>query len=174
MTTPERLTALRARSWLAVVAAYQACQRQYARLLGTFDLTIAQYDLLVAVHDAGGDATPALVAERLMVTRGNVSPLLRRVIERGWVRERPHPADGRSVLLSLTAPGAALLRRARAASSCFIAEQLSPFDDADVSRTLDQMQTMRAHLDAMDVEAVLRRARSASAAKAPSPRALPR
>ena len=85
MAAAERLSPLRARSWIAVVQAYQACQRQYARLLADFELTIAQFDLLCVVHDGEGAATPALVAERLMVTRGNVSPLLRRVVERGWV-----------------------------------------------------------------------------------------
>lgn len=158
----EPLPPLRARCWFAVVQAYQACQRQYARLLAAHDLTIAQFDLLSAVHDADGAATPARVAERLMVTRGNVSPLLQRVIERGWVQERPHPDDRRSVQLSLTSAGAALLRRARASAACFIAEQLSPFDDAEVAGTLAQMQAMRAHLDAMDVDAVLRRARTST------------
>lgn len=160
MSADDALAPARARCWIAVVQAYQACQRQYARLLADFDLTIAQFDLLTVVHDAGGEATPAAVAERLMVTRGNVSPLLRRVVERGWVQERPHPGDRRSLLLSLTVAGARLLKRARAASACFIAEQLSPFDDAEVARTDRQMRAMRAHLEAMDVDAVLRKARS--------------
>jgi DNA-binding MarR family transcriptional regulator len=163
MSPSGSLTAQRARCWIAVVQAHQACQRQYARLLADFDLTIAQFDLLCVVHDAGGEGTPALVAERLMVTRGNVSPLLRRVVERGWVQERPHPTDRRSLRLSLTATGARLLKRARVASACFIDEQLSPFSDADVARTDAQMRTMRAHLEAMDVDAVLAQARAANA-----------
>jgi DNA-binding MarR family transcriptional regulator len=168
MVSSEKLPALRARCWIAVVQAYQACQRQYARLLADFDLTVAQFDLLSAVHDAEGAATPASVAERLMVTRGNVSPLLRRVVERGWVKERPKPQDRRSLLLALTPRGASLLLRARQASACFIAEQLRPFDDVEVSRTLAQMLVMRSHLEAMDVDAVLQRARSAPLPKSKS------
>ena len=166
MTSPSPLSSLRVSSWIAVVQAYQACQRQYARLLSAFDLTIAQFDLLATVDDAGGDATPAMVAERLMVTRGNVSPLLHRVIEQGWVRERPHPDDRRSVQLSMTAKGSALLRRARAASSCFIAEQLSPFDDDEVTWTLVQMRAMRKHLEGMDVDAILERAKKINSSAA--------
>jgi len=161
MSTSRSSQGLRTRCWFAVVQAYQACERQYARLLARLDLTIPQYDALSVIHEAEGEATPALIAERLMVTRGNVTPLLRRLVERGWVRERPHPGDRRSFLLSLSPAGGRLLKRARLASSAFIAEQLAPFGDAEVAQTVQQMQTMRAHLEAMDVEHILGRTRRA-------------
>lgn len=150
--------------------AYQACQRQYARMLAEFDLTVAQFDLLAAIHDGAGTATPASAAERLMVTRGNVSPLLHRLVVRGWVHERPNAADRRSVLLSLTARGAKAFARAREGSACFIAEQLRPFDDPEVASTLAQMEAMRAHLERMDIDAVLSRARAMRPSSSPAAR----
>lgn len=160
MSSKAKLPGLRARCWLSVVQAYQTCHRQYARMLAAFDLTVPQFELLCVVEEANGSATPAQIADRLRVTRGNVSPILRRVLERGWVSEVAHPSDRRSVQLRLTASGRRLLGRARSASAVFIETQLAPFDDSEVARTLDQMLSMRAHLEAMDIDAVLRRART--------------
>ena len=148
----------RARCWISVVQAYQACDRQYSRMLAQLSLTIPQFDVLNVIAEAQGNATPALLADALMVTRGNITPLLRRLETRGWLTERTHPGDRRSLLLDLTPAGREVLTQARRASASFIDEQLSVFDDNVIDRTLNQMQTMRQHLERMDVDAVLRRA----------------
>ena len=153
---------LQTASWFAVVRAYQECTRRYAWLLSGFELTIPQFDVLTAVHQLAGEATPKAIAERLVVTRGNITGLLQRLQEKRLLATRHNERDGRSFLCELTAEGQGRLRRAQSAASLFIDEQLAPFDDATLRDTEQLMNRMRSHLETMDPDAIVARVRSRS------------
>ncbi len=153
---------LEAGSWLAVVRAYQACNRRYAQLLHAFDLTIAQFDVLTAVGALGAGAVPKAIADELVVTRGNITGVLHRLRERGLLETRAHARDGRSFVCTLTPAGESLLERARAAASAFIQEQLAPFGDEELADTRRQMERMRRHLQTLDPDAIVRRTQEPS------------
>lgn len=138
-------------AWLAVVGTFRTCEAQFERLLATFSLTTAQYEVLNIVHEAGGSAQPAWIAERLLVTRGNVTGLLRRLETAGWVRIRTHPTDGRARICELTARAKPVVVTARRAAARFIEQQCSPFTVRELATARGIMERMRAHLDAMDV-----------------------
>lgn len=154
MTRPDRPDL---RTWFAVVRAYATCERKYARLLSHFDLTIPQFDAMTAVERRGGEATASEVAESLMVTRGNVSGLIRRLEERGLITIEPHPRDARSVRCALTPAARARMARARLAADAFIGEQMAPFDASALAETEVRMEQMRRHLERMDPDAIAAR-----------------
>lgn len=145
-------------SWLAVVRAYQECQRRYTQLMAGFGLTIPQFDALNAIARLGADATPKAIAAELVVSRGNVTGVLHRLEDGGLIRTRANAMDGRSFVCVLTRAGSRGLDRARRAAALFIREQLAPFDDADLERTETQMATMRAHLMTIDPDVIAARA----------------
>ncbi len=145
-------------SWLAVVQAYQACNRRYTQLLRGFDLTVPQFDVLNAVLALGEEATPKAIANELTVTRGNVSGVLQRLTDHGLLETRLHATDGRSFVCRLTERGRRLMKTARAAAALFIKEQLSPFDDATLRDAQVMMQQMRRHLETVDPERILAQA----------------
>lgn len=146
---------LQASSWLAVVRAYNECNRRYTQLLAGFDLTIPQFDVLSAILNLDREATPKRIAAELVVTRGNITGVLRRLQERRLVKTRGHEKDGRSFVCELTAAGRRLLKRARAAASTFITRQLSPFDDDTLQRTEKLMNHMHEHLRSIDPQEIL-------------------
>lgn len=146
---------LEASSWIAVVRAYQECTRRYTRLLAGLDLTIPQFDVLTTVDQLGDEAMPKAIAERLLVTRGNITGLLQRLQNKGLLTSRLNEHDGRSVLCSLTADGREALDRAHSVAARFIEQQLLPFDRAELERTERVMNRMRSHLQTMDVDAIL-------------------
>ena len=148
---------LEASSWLAVVRAYQECNRRYTQLLRGFALTIPQFDVLNAVRRLGQGATPHAIADELVVTRGNITGVLQRLQEHGLLQRRHHERDGRSFVCELTAAGDALLDEARLAAAEFVACQLGPFDDHTLARTEALMNRMRAHLETVDPGAILER-----------------
>lgn len=152
---------LEASAWLAVVRAYQKCTRRYAALLEAFDLTIPQFDALSAIAKLGDAATPKAIAEELIVTRGNVSGVLRRLVDSGLIDTRDNETDGRSFLCELTAAGRRRLADARVAAASFIEHQLEPFDDATLVATEAVMQRMESHLDTLDPDAISATARVA-------------
>lgn len=141
-------------SWFAVVRAYEACTRQYTRMLAHFELTVPQYDLLKAVQRLGPEAAPKNIAEALVVTRGNVTGPLHRLKSRGLLRTREHEADGRSFICELTATAIGLLTAADEAANAFISEQLAPFDDASLRGVGDMMLLMAEHLDMLEPDAI--------------------
>ncbi len=145
---------LEARSWLAVIRAYQECTRRYAQLLAHYELTAPQLDVLTAINKHAPEATPKAIAEELVVTRGNITGLLNRLHERGLIDTRQHATDGRSFVCELTDDGRALLQRAMAAGGAFITEQLAIFDDSELEMTMQQMQRMEAHMREMDPDAI--------------------
>lgn len=160
MTDPPRIK-WQALSWFAVVRTYQECNRRYAALLRHYDLTVTQFDVLNAILRLGTDATPHAIAEQLVVTRGNITGVLRRLQDHGWVQTRRHNADGRSFVCDLTAAGHRQVERARRGAALFIDQQLSPFTDEDLRQTREQMDLMRAHLLTMDPDAIVRQAEAA-------------
>ena len=75
--------------------------------LRAIGLSIPQFDLLSTLTEQDG-ITQQQLAERLYVTKGNVSGLVNRLADQGLVKRSSIPGDKRSYALSLTAKGRAL------------------------------------------------------------------
>ncbi|MEM6544922.1 MAG: MarR family transcriptional regulator [Pseudomonadota bacterium] len=145
-TTAGSRAALETSSWVSVVRAYEECDQRFAQLLAEFDLSISQYDALAAIDALGTEAQPKAVAERLLVTRANVTGLLRRLEARSLIRVASHHTDGRSVLCEIAPKGRALLDRANTASAHFIQEQLKPFQADELALIRNMMKRLHDHL----------------------------
>ena len=147
---PDQRRRLEASSWLAVVRAYQECNRRYAQMLDHFELTIAQFDALAAIARHEPEATPKSIADELLVTRGNVTGLLNRLRDRELISTRRNEQDGRSFHCELTTEGWRKLGAARSATSRYIKAQLAVFDSAELELTEAMMRRMEAHLHSLD------------------------
>ena len=161
--SPERAK-LQNRSWFAVVMAYQTCMRQYGRMLATFKLSVAQFEVLSAIDELQEAATPATIARRLLVTKGNISGLLRRLGDQDLITLLPNPGDGRSLHCRLSPRAAALVAKAQTAAGAFIHAQLAPFSDAQLADTQTQMTRMRLHLEQIDLKQLVALASTQSVA----------
>ena len=88
-------------AWLRLARVFQKVDRASVDLLRQWDLSVAQFDVLVQVGNAEG-LTQQQLADRLLVTKGNVCQLLDRMEERGLlVRQQ----EGRANHLYLTEKG---------------------------------------------------------------------
>jgi DNA-binding MarR family transcriptional regulator len=89
-------------------------------------VSAAQHHALT-ILDRHGDAARVLdVSAEIGITVGAASKLVDRLERGGLVERRPHPTDGRSSLISLTALGSTSLAAATAARSEVLAELLDP------------------------------------------------
>ena len=79
-------------------------ERRITGLLAKHDITLPQFDVLATLRFSEG-VTQQTLAERLLVTKGNVCGLLDRLESVGWVERRLDPADARANRLHLTAKG---------------------------------------------------------------------
>ncbi len=100
-------------AWLQVVRCYQKTSQHLAMLLRPLDLTVAQHDVLANLYVEDGVSQQSL-AQRLLVSKGNVTGLLNRLAERGLVERRSDPEDLRSNRIYLTETGRSLSSEALA------------------------------------------------------------
>ncbi|MFI9050700.1 MarR family winged helix-turn-helix transcriptional regulator [Streptomyces sp. NPDC053427] len=84
------------------------------RVLPELGLTVAEFDILVALRRAGAPyrMKPNELARSLLLSSGGTSNVVNHLADRGLVRREPSPDDGRSTMITLTAEGVALAERA--------------------------------------------------------------
>jgi DNA-binding MarR family transcriptional regulator len=124
------------RIWFRFVRLHRRVSNAIAGELKGLGLSIPQFDLLSTLTEREGMSQQEL-AERLYVTKGNVSGLLDRMVEAGLVERRTLPGDRRSNALHLTPRGRDLAERGIAAQKSYVARtlgQLAVSDLADLER----------------------------------------
>ncbi|QNO38107.1 MarR family transcriptional regulator [Protaetiibacter sp. SSC-01] len=93
---------------------YQASRvvmAEYRRLLEPIGLSYPQYIALACLWEYG-DHTVGELAERLRVEYGTITPLLKRLEQRGLVKRTRSIQDERTVIVTLTHEGSELRRHA--------------------------------------------------------------
>jgi DNA-binding MarR family transcriptional regulator len=93
-------------AWMRLVRVFQKIERASAEQFTAHGLTPAQFDILAQLGRAEGISQQEL-ADRLLVTKGNISQLIGKMEERGLIF-RCH--EGRAKALFLTAEGKWLRR----------------------------------------------------------------
>lgn len=145
---------LESSSWCAVVRSYLECSRRYGRMLAHFGLTTTQFDVLMAIDSLGEGAVPKAIAERLVVTRANITGVLKRLQQQKLVSTYIHQRDNRSFVCALTMQGREVREHAHAASSRFIRAQLAPFNNEELGGVDTLMRRMHTHVQTLDPEAL--------------------
>lgn len=90
-------------AWIRLARVFQRIDRGSAEELRRADVSLAQFDVLAQVGAREGLTQQAL-ADRLLVTKGNVCQILDRLETRGWIERRPVPGS-RANALFLTGEG---------------------------------------------------------------------
>ena len=100
-------------AWVRVMRLYNAVSRLGAAQLAQEGLSGPRFDVLAQLGVLGGAcaAQDALV-RRLMVTKGNVSTLIHKMVQDGLISRKEDPANRRRNRLALTPKGETLRRRA--------------------------------------------------------------
>lgn len=79
----------------------------------------------------GGPATTAELARAEVVTPQSMGATLAALEAKGLVERRPHPTDGRRILIQLTAKGAATRQQLQAAKHSWLAKRVGELDPQD-------------------------------------------
>lgn len=110
-------------------------------LLTEHDVTIPQFSVLEALHHLGPLPLGTL-ADKLLVTGGNITYVMDRLEEQGLVCRRRDPADGRVVLAELTAAGRERVAGAFPDYADFVLariEHLDPEERCELRRLLKKL-----------------------------------
>jgi MarR family transcriptional regulator, organic hydroperoxide resistance regulator len=106
---------------------------EMAQTLKPTGLSIPQFDVLSTLTEQEGLSQSDL-AQRLYVTKGNVSGLIDRLVEAGYVERRSAPGDRRSNALFLTAEGRQVALDGIRLQKAFVADTLGKMSGDDLVR----------------------------------------
>jgi DNA-binding MarR family transcriptional regulator len=97
--------------WLRLLKAHGLLLREVRRRVPE-DLTLPQFDVMAQLHRRGEGMTPGELTRELLVTAGNVTVIVDRLVRLGLAKRRPVPEDRRAVRVRLTPRGRRVMRRA--------------------------------------------------------------
>jgi DNA-binding MarR family transcriptional regulator len=120
------------RVWFRFVRLHRRASSAIAAELKALGLSIPQFDLLSTLTEREGLSQQEL-AERLYVTKGNVSGLVDRLVEAGLVERRPIAGDRRSYALHLTRRGRSVAERGIAAQKDYVVRTLGSLPATDLA-----------------------------------------
>lgn len=127
----------------ALYSATHAMQHVYKPLLDDLGLTYPQYLVLTALWEQDTQTVGAL-GRQVQLESNTLTPLLKRLEERGFVTRTRDDRDERQVNITLTEPGRALQARAAHIPACVLEKSGLSVDD--LTRLRDQITTLRDHL----------------------------
>ncbi|MBP5091800.1 MAG: MarR family transcriptional regulator [Bacilli bacterium] len=85
--------------------------RKYKPLLDELDLTYTQYIAMMSLWETG-DCSESELGKRLYLKSNTLTPLLKKLKQKGYVSMKRNAVDGRSIMISLTPTGNALKEKA--------------------------------------------------------------
>lgn len=119
----------------ALMASVGLLVRRIRQLPREDSLTMPERSAL-SLLDRGGPATSAELARSAQLSPQAMGATVAALTTRGLVRRDRDPADGRRVVLSLTADGLALLQSKRSTRTRQVAAALTEFSPTDLRRLM--------------------------------------
>ena len=98
-------------AWVQLLRVHAKLTRHMERIAAEHHLTLAQFEMLIILWKNEGISQQEL-AQRLLVTKGNVCTVLCRMEKSRWVKRESNPNDGRAYRLRLSDEGRRIIERA--------------------------------------------------------------
>ena len=132
------------RLWLRLLTCTTLIEAEVRRRLRRqFDETLPRFDLMAQLERVDTGMTLGDVSKRMMVSAGNVTSLVDRLVKAGYVERRPAPHDRRSQLIRLSHRGREHFGRMAAAHEQWVAELLADLSDKDIAATMERLAKVK-------------------------------
>jgi DNA-binding MarR family transcriptional regulator len=111
------------RLWLRLLTCSTLIETQVRkRLRDHFDVTLPRFDLMAQLDRTPSGMTLSALSKRMMVSNGNLTGLVDRLVESGHLERQVSKTDRRSQVISLTKLGRAEFRQMASAHEGWIAD----------------------------------------------------
>lgn len=128
------------RVWFRLICLHGRMSAAISKRLREIHLSIPQCDVLAALMDCEGISQQTL-ADRLHVTKGNISGLVDRLTKAGLVERRILDGDRRTHAIHLTTKGRRLAERGAAIQRDFVAQSLGNLTPQQLAK-MDALLTL--------------------------------
>lgn len=137
----------RLRLWLRMLRASRGIEAELReRLRVTFDITLPQFDVLAALARREGGITMTELSRYLMVSNGNVTGIVDRLVDDGMVERAAAPGDRRATLVCLSTKGRQSFAAMAETHEGWVSELLGGLERADLANMIDRLDAMMDHL----------------------------
>ena len=118
----------RLRLWVRLLRTGRAVEAELReRLRVAFDTTLPKFDVMAALDRKPAGMTMTELSRFLVVSNGNVTGIIDRLVREGMVVRRPHEEDRRAVFVHLTPKGARQFAAMAKAHEAWVSELLGHF-----------------------------------------------
>jgi DNA-binding MarR family transcriptional regulator len=122
------------RLWLRLFTCKELIEGEVRRRLRTsFDITLPRFDLMAQLDRAPRGMTLGELSQRMMVSNGNVTGLVDRLVEQGLISRRPSPTDRRSQIVALTAEGRRFFRAMARTNADWVGDIFADLSAEDIA-----------------------------------------
>lgn len=127
--------------WLKIIETYENIQAKLNNNLAQYNLSLPQIDTLVTLRHSGGISQQEL-AEKLLVTKGNICGLVDRLAEKGFVERRGCPNDRRINHIFITDLGNDLLDKVFPQHQQLLQDTMSVLSDLQKNELINILQLL--------------------------------
>jgi DNA-binding MarR family transcriptional regulator len=132
------------RLWLRVLSCTNLISTEVRRRLRThFGMTLPRFDLLAQLDREKQGLRLGELSKRMMVTNGNVTGLVDRLMKEGLIRRETVDGDRRVGLVTLTRAGRAAFARMAAAHEMWLAELFADLAPAEIDQLMKGLAAMK-------------------------------
>ena len=133
------------RLWLRLLTCTTLIENDVRRRLReNFDVTLPRFDLLAQLDRTPNGMTLGELSQRMMVSNGNITGLVERLVEQGLIRRKPSPTDRRVQVVSLTAEGRRFFRAMARENADWIGQIFADLSHDDVSTLMSALAKTKA------------------------------
>jgi len=141
------------RLWWAILRAKMAVGAEARQLLARWDLTGAQWAVLRVLAEASPQGLMlSEISESLLVSGGNVTGIVDRLEEAGYVQRSAHPEDRRAILAALPERGRAAHKEIAPIHGERISEMFSVISAEEQRRTIATLTRIAGHVRDLSAE----------------------
>jgi DNA-binding MarR family transcriptional regulator len=132
------------RLWLRLLTCTTMIEGEIrTRLRQRFDMTLPRFDLMAQLEKSPEGMTLGELSRRMMVSNGNITGLVERLVEQGFVERVPHPADRRAAFVRLTGAGHARFSEVAARHADWMAELFDGLGDSEIAELMQGLARMK-------------------------------
>jgi DNA-binding MarR family transcriptional regulator len=122
------------RLWLRLLTCTTLIENEVRRRLrDNFDITLPRFDLLAQLDRTPNGMTLGELSQRMMVSNGNITGLVDRLVAQGLILRRPAPNDRRVQIVSLTAEGRRFFRAMARENADWIGQIFADLSSSDMA-----------------------------------------
>lgn len=136
----------RLRLWIRLLRASRTIEAELRdRLKKDFDTTLPRFDVMAALNRAPEGMLMSDLSRFLLVSNGNVTGIVDRLVSEGLVKRARRNGDRRTSMVRLTEEGSSAFAQIAAAHERWVGELLGGVSDEDTKRLSAMLKAFRSN-----------------------------